>query len=229
MGLLLSDCRTQTMKFHVIHESKHTEILPIIELIKKSKTKMKSENEQFISNYGSYFSSALSNSSPTNSSPTNTTFSTTSHAKSNDIIVHHRRATFQNDNQFEIDEKCQNITSCKAIKRIIKALKWHSLSVNDKKHTILFDKMMENQYNKFLIDDYQHILSEHLFEFKFIRAEINKQIEPCNINKCVVFERFLALSTNDLSDCDNQTFCIDFMALIHCFLIHSKHLLLTIK
>ncbi len=226
MGLLLSD--SQTLKFRDKDQSQNAEILPIIELIKKAKTKTKFENPEFISYYGSFFSSALSNASPTDLSSTiaNSTFTTNYDPKSNDInTTHRRRATFQHDNQFEIDEKCQNIASCKATKRIINALKWHSLSFTDKKHEILLDKIMENQYNKFLMDDYQHILSEHLFEFKFIRKELNKHIEPCNINKCVVFERFLALSTNDLSNCDTKTFCIDFMALIHCFLIHSKHLL----
>eukprot|EP01084_Bolivina_argentea_P182654 315302_1 len=64
--------------------------------------------------------------------------------------THHRRSsTYQNNTEFKIiRDNCQ-FGSCKAIKRIIKILKWHSLTVEkNNNYEALVHKVMDHQYDK---------------------------------------------------------------------------------
>eukprot|EP01083_Nonionella_stella_P229911 813225_1 len=139
------------------------------------------------------------------------------------LSLHRKSSTHHNDHEFKLIHMHCQVASCKAIKRIIKMLKWHSIAVNvDDNHEELIQKAMASQYDRYLLDDYQHIVNDHLFQLESIRKEINKQIEPCNVSSCAAYQRFTELVTKDLSQCDDATFCLDFMELIHCYIVHSK-------
>eukprot|EP01083_Nonionella_stella_P119984 359095_1 len=58
--------------------------------------------------------------------------------------THRRSSTFQNNTEFKIlHDNCQ-FGSCKAIKRIIKILKWHSLTVEkNNDYEALIQKVMD--------------------------------------------------------------------------------------
>eukprot|EP01084_Bolivina_argentea_P004545 8645_1 len=137
---------------------------------------------------------------------------------------HRKSSTHHNDHEFKLgafNGRCQ-VASCKAIKRIIKMLKWHSMAAAvDNNYEMLIQKVMSSQYDKYLLDDYQHIFNDHLFELQSIRKELNKQIEPCDVSVCVAYQRYDELVTKDLSQCDDATFCLDLMQLIHCYIVHS--------
>ena len=169
-------------------------------------------------------------------------------------ILQQKSGSFHHDHEYDNnDENCQNVSSCKAIKRIIRALKWYQMSqknegkgmenkennnynnnnIKDKRDKILLNKIFGSGYDKYLLDDYQHILNHHLIqcmiditdnEYELICTEINKQIEPCDIKRCIGYQRFQQIVKKDLSQCPQHVFCIDFMDLIHCYLMHNQYL-----
>ena len=126
---------------------------------------------------------------------------------------------------------CTSVGDCKAIKRLIIALKWYANCKGN--YEALISKVLETTYDKFILDDYQHILNHHLIqeysinsskEYQLIQNEISKQVEPCDINNCSGFKRYSEVSQKNLSKSADQEFCMDFMDLIHCYLMHLDHL-----
>ena len=127
--------------------------------------------------------------------------------------------------------KCKSVGSCKAIKRLIIALKWYENCAGN--YDALIAKVKESTYDKYILDDYQHILNHHLIqeyhinsskEYQLIQNEISKQVEPCDVNYCSGFKRFSEVSKKNLSKSADHEFCMDFMDLIHCYLMHLDHL-----
>eukprot|EP01084_Bolivina_argentea_P200864 343417_1 len=128
------------------------------------------EMDDFIGQFGAYFN-APSAADTASTSETQYTLSSdqclstaitpnpTLKRKKSPPPLHRRCSTFQNDNEFKIQHgKCQ-VVNCKAIKRIIKILKWHSCFHERHKREALMHKVMDSQYHKYLLDDYQHVLN----------------------------------------------------------------------
>ena len=130
-----------------------------------------------------------------------------------------------------MDDKCESVGSCKAIKRLIVMLRWYAQVNGD--HEQIMQALIKSTYDKYIVDDYQHLLNYHLIhkyqinttkEYQLIQNEIAKHIEPCDRHTCPGYKRYHELSKKNLSKSDDYEFCQDFVDLIHCYLMHSKHL-----
>eukprot|EP01084_Bolivina_argentea_P204369 349013_1 len=127
-------------------------------------------------------------------------------------------------------KKC-SIDSCKSIKNLIDSMIWYQ---NINKNS---NKLLQYSY-KYLLDDFHHILHEHLSinhktiyeiqnEYENIYNEITKYINECDINKCVSYQRYsrdrgLDDEKESFLYNDSQiTFFIDTLDSIHCYFIHS--------
>merc|ERR1712228_599173 len=116
------------------------------------------------------------------------------------------------------------IESCESLKRIIISLKWYR-DCDDE--FVFLSKMRESEYDQCLVRDYQHIVTQHIMlrrQYKLIQAEISKQITPCHAHHCDAFKRYNHLKKIDLFNAENQKFCMEFMDLIHCYLMHLQNL-----
>ena len=154
-----------------------------------------------------------------------------------------RSVSYTNNNEYEND--CYNVSGCKAIKRIIRALRWYHIYIDNDNESeenrgeLLLQRILNCGYDKHILDDYQHILNHHLIqcvnsssnninngksEYELICDEINKQIEPCDIKTCIGYKRFQDIVKQDMTQCNDRQFVIDFMDLIHCYLMHNQFL-----
>lgn len=161
-------------------------------------------------------------------SDTNSTRSHSHHSQQKSNDSHHSYGYHDANN---MEKGCLSVESCKAIKRLIIALKWYATCNGN--YQGLLHKIKESTYDKYIIDDYQHVLNHHLIqkdvtnssqEFELIQIEINKHLEPCDISTCSGYLRYNEVSKKNLSKSLNHELSMDFMDLIHCYLMHLDHL-----
>eukprot|EP01083_Nonionella_stella_P317071 1152834_1 len=115
----------------------------------------------------------------------------------------------------EFERACTRpVTECYALKRIIHALEWHA-TMHDG------DTCDEVRVNE-VLDDYIHMLTNHLSELDAIRAQVEQYIARCNPGKCAAHTRYVKLSSNELSHCDGTQFFLQLLDLIHCYIFHTK-------
>lgn len=126
---------------------------------------------------------------------------------------------------------------CDSVKRMVRALRWYSKYNNNPEQ--LYWKLVKTGYDKIILNDYQHILDQHLnnnnidgdinVQYEDIRDLVYEQIEHCDVNKCDGMKRFLSTknATNnvDMTELkDRISFYTHSMDLIHCYLLHLEHL-----
>ena len=150
----------------------------------------------------------------------------------------------ESTNKLSEGKECECVQNCKAIKRCIIALKWYSECVNDR--ALLLERIMNefggNPYDNYLLRDYQHILNCHLMqqfeikmgmEYSLIKNELNKYVGVCDIERCDGYKRYKAKMDEKKENSDGdkkkrksqdeESFFLDFMDLIHCFLMHLEY------
>ena len=110
-----------------------------------------------------------------------------------------------NENEYplevEMDDDCGSVENCMAIKRIVDALKWYALSGDD--HESVYKKMKTDNYGKRIVNDYNHIMTEHLDndlgtkndadlrnEYDLICTEVSKYVKPCTFVQCAGYRRY---------------------------------------
>eukprot|EP01083_Nonionella_stella_P168249 567463_1 len=183
------------------------------------------ETDEFISQYGSYFSKAASSSSSGQSQSSNDTFVGVSSSYSSTPSATATHTYTYSCSSVCMDKPPQghrcDVESCESLEHIISALQWHSSmqNCNDK---ILFK--MDDDHTANLMDDYQHLLMNHLFEMDAIRAQVNELVPTCNPNNCGAYKRYTKLCSNDVSKCNNMEFLlfVNIMDLVHCYMFHSN-------
>eukprot|EP01084_Bolivina_argentea_P291632 501239_1 len=192
------------------------------------------ETDEFISQYGSHFSSTYASSSASSSSSaeysenTDQTFlsisSSYSKSESSYSDTHSHSCSTSMD-KTPIPRSISTIRKCKAdecepLARVITALQWHA-SVQTGQTTMF--KRSEYTPND-VADDYQHLLMEHLFEMDGIKARVNQFVATCDTNTCGAHKRYLELCSIDVLQCDidDMQFYLNVLDLIHCYLFHSK-------
>ena len=128
--------------------------------------------------------------------------------------------------------ECESIQKCVALKRIITCLDFYENIVGVTDDNAVINQYFDN-YHDFL-DDYYHILSQHLnngkkankANFEIIYNKICKYIE-CDLSKCNAYcrmnrDRDDEVIDNNVNNNDmNAQFYIDIMDTIHCLFIHS--------
>eukprot|EP00484_Ammonia_sp_Unknown_P022804 CAMPEP_0197031914 /NCGR_PEP_ID=MMETSP1384-20130603/10742_1 /TAXON_ID=29189 /ORGANISM="Ammonia sp." /LENGTH=513 /DNA_ID=CAMNT_0042461495 /DNA_START=33 /DNA_END=1574 /DNA_ORIENTATION=- len=106
----------------------------------------------------------------------------------------------------------------------------------------IMDEFGGNPYDNYLVKDYQHVLKYHLMhsfdismgiEYALIQNELNKCVGSCDVRRCQGFKRYRAanpdggrsaLRVEPQCSGDADSFFLDFMDLIHCFLMHLDSL-----
>ena len=156
--------------------------------------------------------------------------------------MEHKSYDTVSTNQLSEGKECECVATCEAIKRVVQALKWYADIGNNKQ--LLLQKVRQqfgdNPYDNTLLRDYQHIINCHLerqfeinmgLEYALIKNELNKQIGICDVNKCAGFKRYITKKKDRdkkkkhiASPHDTDTFLMDFLDLIHCFLVHLEEL-----
>eukprot|EP01084_Bolivina_argentea_P273455 465809_1 len=147
--------------------------------------------------------------------------------------------SIKSSNVAEIDVQtilCDSLQHCPSMHRITQHLQTYQLIEND----IIDDIDFMMQMNEFIIDDYHHILIQHLShkhighineEFNLLNHELNKKIY-CNVDKCSSIKRYHRIRENIPSQIIRSPelqFYIDLMDTIHCYFIHSFHLGMRVK
>eukprot|EP01084_Bolivina_argentea_P070730 128620_1 len=137
--------------------------------------------------------------------------------------------------------QCDSISECHSIQRIIKYLQIHQHIEPTNIH-----KVFNKQTVPHLVNDFNHVLLNHLSDSKSIESTkneyeliynyINDKIKECKLETCVQFQRNNrdretenVLLTNDNIDHNNNDididsemeFYIETMDTMHCFFIHS--------
>ena len=142
-------------------------------------------------------------------------------------------------NDFFVDHiLCDSIEQCIPFKRIIENLKIYQMIENNK----IDDIALLQRLNNSLLDDYHHIIIEHLCNKPI--SEINQSFNTlnkmllnvinCNFNKCSSVQRYYRIrektnrTTQQLRGIELQ-FYIDIMDTIHNYFIHSFDLGMRVK
>ena len=132
--------------------------------------------------------------------------------------------------QPEFTDKCESISTCLSIERIVSALQEYQARDLDE-IIASFDK----NSHPYLSDDFNHVLLRHLGddkqvaesqrEFFAIHQHIASKLKPCALEKCGKFSR----NNRDREKQDGQgkkldkevEYFVDVMDTIHCFFLHS--------
>ena len=138
------------------------------------------------------------------------------------------------------DLLCDSLENCTSMQHIIDNLKLYQMIESDKTDDIeCISKLNEN-----ILDDYHHILIEHLSnksvheineEFNNLHTMLRRENIHCDFGKCSSIRRYHCIRENidNLEQqslrSDNLQFYIDLMDTIHCYFIHSFDLGMRIK
>eukprot|EP01083_Nonionella_stella_P084953 235255_1 len=245
MGVNSAKCCTQTI---ACTESSYTYSGPEGHTATRRKH-MRKDTDEFVSQYGSYFSStgststsmatstaSMSSSEDSQSTHTRSTSysssssytgstSTYSDSESTGTVRHVRVNSHEYSKSVHVIDSCDNgkcqVAQCCALNRIIKALQWHAAFRNS--HTAIKNTCeMDESYTVHVMDDYQHVLMDHLFEMDAIRARVNRYVTLCQPNTCAAYKQYNELCAKDLSKCDEKQFFVNIMDLVHSYILHSN-------
>eukprot|EP00484_Ammonia_sp_Unknown_P002343 CAMPEP_0197074780 /NCGR_PEP_ID=MMETSP1384-20130603/211280_1 /TAXON_ID=29189 /ORGANISM="Ammonia sp." /LENGTH=452 /DNA_ID=CAMNT_0042513621 /DNA_START=82 /DNA_END=1440 /DNA_ORIENTATION=+ len=148
------------------------------------------------------------------------------------MIIHAdiARKALSNYDSNDSDVECEcngRVDGCKPVKRLIVALKWYANC--DGNYGKLVARIRASTYDKYIVSDYEHVLNEHLFrdesgglysEYQSIQNEIHLQMPACDISTCDGYVRCIE---KNLAESNEHEFCMDFMDLVHCYLVHLHH------
>eukprot|EP01083_Nonionella_stella_P061085 159264_1 len=179
-----------------------------------------SDTDEFISQYGSYFSSATDDESSHSDSSSVGTTPARINAKSFSSSVPNTPIPMTPISPM-VSPKCI-VKQCESLRRIIDGLLWHAAIPTD--YNPKYVIQMDDEYTEHMVDDYQHILMEHLHCMDAIKAEVTKLVPLCNPKACGAAKRYSDLNSTDIlvSDCNDKQFFIYLMDLIHYYIFHSK-------
>ena len=135
---------------------------------------------------------------------------------------------------------CDSLENCTSMHHIIDNLKLYQMIETDKIDDIEFI----NKLNENILDDYHHILVEHLSnksvdeineEFNNLHGMLRKEGIRCDFGKCSSIRRYHRVREN-IDNLEQQSlrtpdlqFFVDLMDTIHCYFIHSFDLGMRIK
>lgn len=70
---------------------------------------------------------------------------------------------------------CESLESCASLQRVIEILQFYAYNFNDEKKVISY--LESTKFNKYLLNDYHHLLDTHLNEDRVSVNECNAQFE----------------------------------------------------
>ena len=140
-------------------------------------------------------------------------------------------SSFPNDDTIS-NEICyrESVADCPALRRIINTMKFYYNSYDDN------DTLLKYSQNcATLLQDFHHILDEHLSEHKYGMDKSNEQFSiiynqmvienglACDIMKCKIYLRNNRERESKSNDCDDKhlSIFIETLDCIHCYFIHS--------